>query len=278
LPAAPNPKLQTAIITAFAVTLSWAITRLFLEMADVPHIWLADFLSAGLPAVLAPLSVYPLLRANARLRDLQAELETAAHTDVLTGLPNRRAFFERACFILARHTAKERTMAAMMVDIDNFKPINDTHGHDAGDDILTAVAAVVRRTVAGSGAADWVVARMGGEEFAVVVDDLEPAAIVRLAEQICVNARRIDCARQPGSRLGVTLSVGVAFRTAAMEIDDLLKAADGAVYDAKRCGRDRWAFALGDFGEGSAPFCHPRVWQQGRASQARDRLLRRSAA
>jgi diguanylate cyclase (GGDEF)-like protein len=254
-----------------SIALSWVITRVSLEAVGIPPVGVAGWLSIGIPALLVPLTVYPLFRANGRLKQMQAELETAAHTDVLTGLPNRRAFFERACLILDRTSDQRRTVTVMMADIDRFKPINDTYGHDAGDDVLTAVGAVVRRTVATSGAGDWVVARMGGEEFAVIVEGLAPDAIAGLAEAICANARRIDCARRPGSKLGVTLSVGVAFHTPGMEIDDLLKAADGAVYDAKRCGRNRWAFALGDFGEELPTPAIPRIIGQ-------ERFARRAAA
>ena len=110
--------------------------------------------------------------------------------------------------------------------------------------MLKAVAAAVRDAVAAAGAADWTVARFGGEEFAVLIDGLVPTAVARLADRICAEVRRLrhdDAGRARG-----TVSVGVAFRTPGMSIDRLLKAADDAVYAAKRGGRDRWAFATSD--------------------------------
>jgi diguanylate cyclase (GGDEF)-like protein len=240
-----SPWAFTAFVTVASVVFSVAVTAIAMRLAGYGDVTLAYCLSAGLPAVAAPLTIYPLVRTNLRLRMVQAELKRLASTDSLTGLPNRRAFFERAEQIFEDATVAGAPIAAMMVDIDRFKSINDTHGHNAGDTILSAVAASIRDAVAGSGATDWIVARLGGEEFAVLVLGLRPSAVARLAERIGQDARRVKHDRG-GETISATVSVGVSLRRDDADVDAVLKAADDAVYAAKHAGRDRWSFTLGE--------------------------------
>ena len=164
-----------------------------------------------------------------------------ARFDALTDLPNRRAFFEFARVVVKRQTIVGTPLAALMIDVDKFKGINDSFGHDHGDMVLKRIADTILAEVTAVDAPRCIVARLGGEEFVVMVDGLAPSAIARLAERICNQVHRSVGA---GERLDpVTVSVGVAFRKQGQGIDKLLKAADDAVYAAKRAGRDRWAFA-----------------------------------
>jgi diguanylate cyclase (GGDEF)-like protein len=103
------------------------------------------------------------------------------------------------------------------------------------------VAGVIRDEVARAEAGEWMVARLGGEEFAVLAHGLAPSAVARLADRICAQVHRWVGAGD--SLEPVTVSIGVAFRAPAMGVDRLLKSADDAVYAAKANGRDRWAFA-----------------------------------
>jgi diguanylate cyclase (GGDEF)-like protein len=235
-----------------SVASSLLVTLLALHLASYGDVPLAYALAAILPAIAVPVTVYPLVRANHRLCVMKSELETLALTDVLTGLPNRRAFFERADQIFAGATAAGRPVAAMMADIDRFKAINDTHGHNIGDRILCAVATTIRDAVASSGAADWVVARLGGEEFAILLVGLTPAAVAQLADRIGEDARRIEIPHG-GETLSTTVSIGVSLRTDVGEdVDTVLKTADDAVYVAKRSGRDRWSFGREEIAEDAA--------------------------
>lgn len=232
--------LYTVAGTLVAVSISFAATVFALGAAGAPLLPVAMGLSIGLPATLAPLTMYPLIVMNHRQRQMRIELEHLVHTDMLTELPNRRAFFEFARPLMAQGASSEAPLTAMMIDVDHFKPINDTWGHDAGDRVLRRIAAAIRDAVSESGAGTWTVARLGGEEFAVVVDGLVPTAVARLAERICMDVRRIEHDEINGAPASV--SVGVAFRAPGMGIDRLLKLADDAVYLAKNSGRDRWAF------------------------------------
>jgi diguanylate cyclase (GGDEF)-like protein len=237
-----HPWIFTAAVTAAAVASSLLVTLVALRLANYGDVPLAYALAAFLPAFAVPVTVYPLVRANRRLSLMKSELETLALTDVLTGLPNRRAFFERAERIFTRATISGSPVAAMMADIDRFKAVNDTHGHHIGDAILCAVATAMRDAVASSGATDWIVARLGGEEFAILVVGLKPSSVAQLAGRIGEAARRVEVPHG-GDRISTTISVGVSLRTDAGEdVDTVLKAADDAVYVAKRSGRDQWSF------------------------------------
>jgi len=236
-----HPAFYTALGTLLAVALSYVVTRVALTLAGVPFPEVALGLAVGLPGVATPLTIYPLLFMLGRQRKLRIELERLVHTDVLTDLPNRRAFFEFARTALAVPFAANKPLAAMMIDVDNFKRINDSYGHDVGDTVLRRVAGVIHDEVTAAGATNATVARLGGEEFAVIADGLVPGAVARLADRICNQVHRwvsVGDGLEP-----VTVSVGVAFRTPGKGIDPLLKAADDAVYSAKANGRDRWAFA-----------------------------------
>jgi diguanylate cyclase (GGDEF)-like protein len=253
-----SPVAFTALVTVASVGSSLAVATIAMLCAGYDDFLFAYGLAGGIPAIAAPLTIYPLVRTNRRLRLVQAELERLAGTDVLTGLPNRRAFFERAERIFARATVAGISVGAMMVDVDRFKAINDTHGHNTGDTILTSVAATIRDAVAASGASDSIVARLGGEEFAILVMGLQPSAVARLAEKIGHDARRVEH-RHGGETISATVSIGVSLRREDADVDAVLKAADDAVYAAKRAGRDRWSFTQGEVSELPVPIAISRV-------------------
>jgi diguanylate cyclase (GGDEF)-like protein len=153
---------------------------------------------------------------------------------------NRRAFFEEG----ARSLASGSTgTTMMMIDVDRFKLFNDTHGHDAGDAVLATMAETLLSVTNAPGAAgESHLARIGGEEFALLVTQITPDRAERLAAAICAKVRATPC-RHRGHDLQATVSVGVALGTGSESVEQLLKAADTAVYQAKHTGRDRWCVA-----------------------------------
>lgn len=182
-----------------------------------------------------------LAAVNAALEASNAELQRLSETDPLTGVANRRRFDEALAAALRSAAATARPIALLMVDIDHFKRFNDHHGHPAGDACLRRVAAVLTAVVRGPGD---LVARLGGEEFAVLLVGTEPAQAAATAGR-CL-ALLADAALAHGdSPLGphVTFSIGVSTATdpAACHGDDLIAAADRALYCAKQEGRARWA-------------------------------------
>ncbi|GIE48068.1 hypothetical protein Ani05nite_16020 [Amorphoplanes nipponensis] len=168
---------------------------------------------------------------NARLFSRVTELAT---TDSLTGVANRRRFFELAERSLAAARAADGPVTALMVDIDHFKRINDAHGHQVGDDVIKAV---VQRLLGGL-PANGLVARYGGEEFAVLLPGVD-AEGERLAEALraAVAGSPVDTRSGP---IPVTISVGLArLRPGDPTPDTLLGRADAGLYAAKQAGRNR---------------------------------------
>lgn len=205
--------------------------------------WRPYALALVLPAILTPAFSIAYVRANYRLHQLQRELKKLASADPLTELLNRRAFFERAGEVFATLEQKSLPVAAMMIDLDHFKIINDKSGHAAGDSVIQMVSKAIAKTVVGSASGhEPLVARFGGEEFVVLVVGMDSSDLERLAERIRETCRGLVywLGRTP---LTVTASIGLAVRANDESIDVMLQAADAALYEAKRAGRDRWYMA-----------------------------------
>ena len=164
-----------------------------------------------------------------------ARLEMLAHTDPLTQVVNRRALFGRLGAELERARRYNSVMSVLMLDIDHFKDINDTHGHLIGDDVLREVAGLLQTTVRSVD----VVARYGGEEFVVVLPETPLAGAVTFAERIRVLIESHPFCPAQGP-LSITVSVGVAaFPAEGVEtIENLFARADDALYRAKAEGRN----------------------------------------
>ncbi|HEY6482721.1 MAG TPA: GGDEF domain-containing protein [Steroidobacteraceae bacterium] len=166
--------------------------------------------------------------------------QTEALLDSLTGLKNRRGF-ERAVEDLQREPPGLAGSALLVADIDHFKVVNDTYGHLLGDKVIRAVAHVLRSTIKGRDVA----ARLGGEEFAVLLPHTSITGATAVAEQIrgTVAQGRI-CRPDGNASIGqVTLSVGVAVANTGETLEGLLERADAAMYNAKRSGRNRVSVA-----------------------------------
>jgi diguanylate cyclase (GGDEF)-like protein/PAS domain S-box-containing protein len=166
---------------------------------------------------------------------LEQELAHQAFHDSLTGLANQALFRDRVEHALARSARQGTRTAVLFLDLDNFKRVNDSLGHTAGDDLLASVAERLRACVSLSDTA----ARLGGDEFAVLLEDLDDEA-----EATDIAERVTDALRQPFGRgvdreVFVSASVGVAFPSPGATTDQLLSEADLAMYTAKRRGKGR---------------------------------------
>lgn len=192
----------------------------------------------SVPAICAPIFIIPLVRANLRLSQTRAELEHLVRTDSLTGLANRRSFLEQATDLFSSPAADEDGIAVMMVDIDHFKRINDTCGHDIGDRVLKAVANAIVSVTSRERPGCALAGRLGGEEFAVLARGVDSRGAVALAERLCQAVRRLKWFRR-GQAVAPTVSIGVTMREPGQTFAQVLKAADVAVYEAKALGRDR---------------------------------------
>ncbi len=176
--------------------------------------------------------------ALALVEEKTGQLRHQALHDSLTGLPNRVLALERAAQMLARARRGDRPIAALYVDVDGFKQVNDTFGHAAGDELLRQVAQRLRTVVREGDTA----ARLGGDEFVVLVEDSTLEAGPELvAERLLEVLRRpYDLGGEIGRELTITASVGIAFGLRETP-DELLRDADLALYEAKAAGRDRFA-------------------------------------
>jgi diguanylate cyclase (GGDEF)-like protein len=164
------------------------------------------------------------------------QAERNAHTDALTGLGNRhwmRTMFERE---VTRTAHANKALCLMMIDVDNFKLFNDRYGHIAGDRVLVAVAEALREYLRPTD----LVARFGGDEFAVLLPDLS----IRQARQTAERIRQQVAGLSPPSlSTAITVSIGLASRIADDDVATLVQKADAAMYDAKEGGRNRVAVA-----------------------------------
>jgi len=168
----------------------------------------------------------------------EEEVRSLAYVDALTGLPNRRLLTDRLAQAMAAAHRHGRALAVMFLDLDLFKRINDTFGHDAGDKVLTETAARLRACV---GEGDTV-ARIGGDEFVLVLTDLDdPADAGKVAERAIAAVKAPLDLGGPGAgrTVFVTTSIGVAvYPGDADGVDELLRCADLAMYQAKQGGRN----------------------------------------
>jgi diguanylate cyclase (GGDEF)-like protein len=170
--------------------------------------------------------------SNARMI---AQLEKMATTDGLTGLLNKRAMFDDAERKVAAAARFGRALSVLIVDIDHFKKVNDTYGHDVGDTVIRGVGDVLRRHKRNTD----VVSRFGGEEFVALCEQTDAKGAMLLAERIREELAKIVF-HTPMGTLSVTCSIGVAtFPDAGQSWEALFKSADEALYVSKRSGRNR---------------------------------------
>lgn len=176
--------------------------------------------------------IHQLKLAEARLRQM-------AEYDALTGVPNRALFNDRLRQALLRAHRANRPMALLFVDVDHFKPINDSLGHEAGDELLKTFAGRLQAAVRKSDT----VARLGGDEFTVIVEQLNAEVDACLLAAKLVEAARLPMVLRAGTAR-VSASIGIAMsRPGEDDAATLLRRADAALYQAKREGRDRFAMA-----------------------------------
>lgn len=176
-------------------------------------------------------------RLLVKLNDKQAELKRIAHHDTLTGLPNRVHLSDRLSQVLALAQRKETHVGLLFMDLDSFKHINDTLGHEAGDEVLRQVAKRFSKVVR---EADTL-ARIGGDEFVVLLSDLGDNAEETVST---VAAKCIDVLKAPffisDTVCIVGVSIGIALGNGRSSLDTLLLAADRVMYQAKKTGRGRY--------------------------------------
>ncbi len=204
-----------------------------------------DFISKPFDLVEAKTRIHNMLEVRLLYTQLEQHnraLESMALYDALTGLPNRRLLFDRLSLAIAHAHRNKSTMAVMYLDLDGFKQINDTLGHDAGDYLLSMVADRLVDAVR----QEDTVARMGGDEFVIGLWESSHAdSVARLVSKVILAVSQPY--RIQGRSVSITASVGVAiYPTHGDEVETLMKSADLALYEAKRAGKNSYRIARAD--------------------------------
>jgi len=240
--ARPRHALDTALGMMFVVVVLHFLVKPFL----------AAYFGSGPTAVDYASSIYALFSQSSTgillvciglllvlivTRAMLAEAQARSETDSLSGLVNRRGFTRLAEEMMKRADRSKAPTTLLVFDLDHFKSINDTYGHDVGDGFILAFAEILRICAPASA----IIARLGGEEFAVMLDDA-PAPVARLfGENIRTHLVHLHLDPCPEQR--ITVSVGAATLHQGSTLSHLMKQADSALYRAKNAGRDRVVFA-----------------------------------
>ena len=171
-------------------------------------------------------------------QELKNQAELRAQTDYLTGQPNRRRFVELAERELARAIRFQRPFTLLMIDVDHFKAVNDTWGHNAGDAVLQKVAGLIRKALRD----EDVFGRIGGEEFSAVIVEVDRNNAIEVAQRLCSIVADAMIVQPETGRIELTLSIGLSqLKGRNIPLTSLLNEADRAMYDAKQAGRNRLA-------------------------------------
>jgi len=178
------------------------------------------------------------------IESLRSQLTRACNEallDTLTGILNRRGLDLRLNALLAEKVGSETSHCLIMLDIDHFKRVNDTHGHVVGDRVIQALGKVLK----GSVQPGQVAARYGGEEFAILMPNssVEDSMRVAAALRTRVKALSVEDRRRGGPSVSVTISLGVTALRSGDDVSRFIARADGALYASKQNGRDRVSFA-----------------------------------
>ncbi|MFF5097273.1 MULTISPECIES: GGDEF domain-containing protein [Actinosynnema] len=231
--------VNTALVAGVIVLTTGARTNLFggpldnlLEAAQLSLAFFVAIAVAWWPGF-----AFPMVVAAVALHRtvLIHQLELAARTDAKTGLLNAEAWHLQARVELNRTRQRGDALGLLMIDVDHFKGINDTHGHQTGDEVLRSIADVIRESVRRGDS----VGRFGGEEFVVLLPGAGRDESMAIAERARTRVGLLGTGAGPVR--GLTVSVGVAVWPDVPEdtVEGLLAAADGALYQAKRLGRDQ---------------------------------------
>ena len=222
-----------SLLLTFAVT--WNVERANLGISLI--------IATIIPAAVAPVISWIFIDMYAKLQETERQMRALATYDVMTGLLTRQAFYHDAQKYIDIAERHHEFFTLMMLDLDLFKTINDTHGHHAGDHVLEYFGRFLSNHVRKSD----IIGRLGGEEFAIVLPNTPVEGAQKIAESL-----RTHLEKHPPTLHGVaiplTVSIGITAYTGTLppRIDRLLQEADAALYLAKRSGRNRTALYTGE--------------------------------
>jgi diguanylate cyclase (GGDEF)-like protein len=225
------------IMTLFALVSSLGITYLIYSITNTEMLLSGRIASIASPLIITPVFSWWLFGLLLKISRLESEMRTLATYDSLTGFYNRNSFFMISENMLNLMNREKLLLTVFYIDIDHFKKVNDTYGHDVGDFVLQNIAEYITKNVRQSD----IVGRMGGEEFVVALPktDLRDGEIV--AENLRKGIADLKLINKDEISIKVTISIGISCNSYIenISIDDLLKKADSALYHAKNRGRNK---------------------------------------
>ena len=233
-----GPLWTCAIVTLLGVVASLSVSLLINALIHRPphDLWVSLLMSGGIPVLVGPPLTWLVMSL---LRDAETARRTAewlAVTDPLTGAFNRRHFFIAGERRFADSRRAQEQLCVLLLDVDDFKAINDQHGHAAGDRVLIEVAQACKASLREFD----LLARYGGEEFVALLPATDLPSALQVAERVRATVAGASVVADNGALVRPTVSVGVAMLASApISFDALLAQADLAMYSAKRSGKNR---------------------------------------
>lgn len=227
-----------AVVTLIGILASLAMSLVInLAIGRSSHeLWVSLLMSAGIPALIAPPVTWLVISLLQDAERARRAAEWLSVTDPLTGAFNRRHFFVVGERRFAHALLALEPVCVLLLDVDNFKAINDAHGHAAGDRVLIEVARACKASLRDAD----LLARYGGEEFVALLPATDLPQALLIAERVRTSVAESYVVTDAGAAVQPTVSVGVALRAGALRsFDGLLAQADAAMYEAKRGGKNR---------------------------------------
>ncbi|MBQ0711953.1 MAG: GGDEF domain-containing protein [Porticoccus sp.] len=225
-----------SLITLFSIVMSLIITISFLELFGDGVVSIGVLIAVVAPLIIAPVISWYLVGLIIKIHQAEEEMRTLATFDALTGVMTRRAFLTHCETVYQVAMRSQSTLAVIYIDMDDFKKINDTYGHAAGDEVLKSFGSVVSQCKRKSD----LVGRIGGEEFSMVLHKTDVGGALKFSNKIRAAAKS-ETVTFEGQVIDYNMSIGVAIFDKAnpLSLDQLMRNADTALYQAKALGKDR---------------------------------------
>lgn len=225
-----------SLITLFSIVMSLIITISFLEFFGDGAVFIGVLIAIVAPLIIAPVIGWYLVGLIIKSHQLEEAMRTLVTFDALTGVMTRRAFLAHCETVYQVAMRSQSTLAVIYIDMDDFKKINDTYGHAAGDEVLKSFGSVVNRCKRKSD----LVGRIGGEEFSMVLHKTDADGALKFSNKIRAVAKS-EAVTFEGQVIDYNMSIGVAVFDKAnpLSLDQLMRRADSALYQAKALGKDR---------------------------------------
>lgn len=223
----------TIAVTILLTLLSFITTHYIAMFFDIPMQRSHYLLAFGIPALIVPVVIWYIFKLYFTIEELESKMRELATYDSLTGLYRRYAFLELGQEVLERIGRNNGSAVILYIDIDDFKQLNDTYGHENGDKILALWGSSMLKIFR----AEDIIGRIGGEEAAVILPDINLEETARIVHRLQQSLRDTPILFH-GERITFSISVGVALAEKDTSLITLLSRADRALYHAKAHGKD----------------------------------------